>query len=715
MTRKDPLTWNTIALGYTKQKLHTLLFMSLAAFKKPYCRTFHGHIKEDPYHWLRSANWTEVMRDPSKLEPQIRAYLEAENKNADTTLTSLDSLKKELFDEIKGRIKEDDTSPPTKDGPYEYYTRYVKGAEYLQVIRRPVSQQEQEQILHDGNQAAKEHSYYSFTTEHSPNHALMMLIEDTTGSEECRIRFKNIERGNFLEDLIQGTSGDVEWSQSAKAVYYTRLDQNYRAKTLYRHILGTNAEEDTLVFEETRETFQLSLSKTRSERFIEIISGDSAQNEVWLIDAHNDSATPWLVEPAHEDMRYSLEEQNGQLFILTNAGEATDFKIVHTTIDHPGMTHWKDWLPHKLGRRIAGLDCFQDFITWIETEQALPKIQVYNLQTKQTHTITQDGPAFALGMGGTVEFKSEWTRYSYESPTTPCLQYDYNMRTRERRLIKVQEIPSGHKPKHYICERFFAEGHDGAQIPITVLRHKETKLTGATPLFLTGYGSYGISRSASFSISKLSLAQRGFICATAHVRGGMEMGYAWYDKGRRTYKNNTFMDFISCAEHLIDKEYTAKGEIAIQGGSAGGMLVTAATNMRPDLWRAVCADVPFVDVLETILDPGLPLTPGEWSEWGNPIQDKEAYETILSYSPIDNVKAQNYPHIFVTAGVSDPRVTYWEPAKYVATLRERRLNDNLLLLKTNMKGGHFGQSGRWESLQEIAEQFAFILFCFDKN
>ena len=464
------------------------------------------------------------------------------------------------------------------------------------------------------------------------------------------------------------------------------------------------------MFEEKDPGFFAGVSKTESERFILIGAGDHQTSEAYFLS--DKDAEPQLIAARSVGVEYSATDCGDKWLILTNRGDAEDFKLVEAPLGNPSPENWKDFVPHKQGHLISAIQVFKNFFVRLERVKGLPRIVVHELSNGAEHEIAFEEQCYGLGMGGGYEFDTTEMRFSYSSPTTPSQVYDYNMADRSRVLKKEQEIPSGHDPLDYVTERVFAKASDGRQVPITLLYKAGTKLDGSAPLLLYGYGSYGLSMPASFSTTRLSLVDRGVIYAVAHIRGGMEMGYHWYREGKTINKLNTFTDFIRCAEHLIDAGYSHKGGIAAFGGSAGGMLVGAVANMRPDLFKAIVAQVPFVDVLTTMCDESLPLTPMEWPEWGNPLVDQETYDRIASYSPIDNVEAKDYPHIMVTAGLTDPRVTYWEPAKWVAKLRELKTDNNLLLLKTNMDSGHGGASGRFDSLKESALIYAFLLKVF---
>jgi oligopeptidase B len=669
----------------------------------------HGDLRIDPYHWLKDENWQQVVKDPSVLKAGIRAYLEAENAYTEAGMADTHELQAALFAEFRGRIKEDDSSVPDADGPFEYYTRYVTGGQHPVFCRRPRGT-EDEQILLDGDAEAKGKDYYKIgALSHSPDHTLIAVAEDILGSETYTIRFVPLDGGKGFADTVTGSSADIEWAEDGKTLFYTLLDDNHRPSKVMRHTLGTPQSDDVLVYEEADPGYFVGISKTESRTLILIDAHDHVTSEVRMIPAADPSAEPVLIAERDPGVEYSVSERNGDLIILTNADGAEDFKVVTTATASPGRENWRDLIPHVPGTLIIGTDVFRDYLVRLERIDALPRIVVRRWDDATEFTIRFEEEAYALGLEGGYEFATDDLRFGYSSPTTPGQVISYNMKTGERALLKQDEIPSGHDPANYVTKRLHAVAADGELIPVTILHRADIAIGAGHPTLLYGYGSYGISMPAAFGAPRLSLIDRGIVYAIAHIRGGMEKGYGWYANGRRETKKNTFTDFIAAAEMLIKDGIADPTRIAIHGGSAGGMLVGTSANMRPDLWRAVVADVPFVDVLNTMCDTSLPLTPIEWPEWGNPIEDAEAYAYIKSYSPYDNVESKDYPAILATAGLTDPRVTYWEPAKWVAKLRKLKTDYNTLLLKTNMSAGHAGAAGRFDRLEELAFNYAFIL------
>ncbi|MFT5446532.1 MAG: oligopeptidase B [Gammaproteobacteria bacterium] len=669
-----------------------------------------GRDRIDDYVWLKDESWQQVMRDPGTLRADIRHYLEAENAYTDAMLSDTKASQDALFQEFRGRIKEDDSSVPAKDGPWQYYSRFREGGQHPIECRARNAEPDNEAILLDGDKEAEGLAYFTIgDCGHSNDHSLYAWTVDDKGSEFYTLRFKDLTTGELLDDVIEHCSAGFEWAGDNQHVFYTVLDDNHRPCKVFCHELGTPCGDDVLVYDEPDSGFFLGVGLTESRRFLVIDSHDHVTSEVRLVDAMQPLSKPMVVAPREPGIEYDVSHRGGKLIILTNADGAKDFKLVQTDVATPGREHWRDFIAYRPGVLIVGFEVYENWLVRLERENALPRIVVHDLATGDEHSIAFEEDAYALGMAGSFEFETDTMRFSYSSMTTPSQVFDYRMDSRERTLRKVQEVPSGHDPAHYRTQRVMATSHDGEQVPVSILYHQDTEIDGSAPVLLYGYGSYGHAIPASFSTTRLSLVDRGFIYAIAHIRGGMERGYAWYEDGKMEHKKNTFHDFIAAAEHLISEGFTGKANIVIHGGSAGGMLVGSCVNMRPDLFRAVIAEVPFVDVLSTMCDATLPLTPPEWPEWGNPIDSEQAYDYIASYSPYDNVQAQHYPHIIVTAGLTDPRVTYWEPAKWVAKLRASKTDKNLLLLHTNMEAGHGGAAGRFERLRETAMVYAFIL------
>ncbi|MBN9434483.1 MAG: S9 family peptidase [Bosea sp.] len=679
------------------------------AARHPVRHTVHGIERVDDYAWLRADNWQEVMRDPATLAADIRGYLEAENAYTKAEMADTEALQALLFKEMRGRIKEDDSSVPAPDGPFAYATRFIEGAEQPRIVRTP-RDGGAEEVLIDVDALAKGHAYYDLGgADHSPDHALMAWSYDDKGSESYTLKVRDLATGEELSDEIETTTGGAVWSADSRTLFYTVLDDNHRPCRIYRHRVGTAASEDVLVFEETNPGYFLGIGQTQSARYLVVDSHDHETSELHVIDAEAPDAAPRLIAPRRPAEEYDLDHNGDHFYILTNADGAEDFKIVTAPVAAPGRENWTDLVPHRPGRLILGVTLFKDFMVRLEREGGLPRIVIRALASGEEHAIAFDEEAYSLGLSEGYEFDTTVLRFTYSSMTTPSRVYDYDMAARTRVLRKEQEVPSGHDASLYVTRRVFAPAHDGETVPVSLLYRKDTPLDGSAPLLLYGYGSYGITIPASFSTTRLSLVNRGIVYAIAHIRGGKDKGFRWYAEGRREKKENSFRDFIAAGEFLAKEGFTSRGRIVGWGGSAGGMLMGAVANMAPDLFGGIVAEVPFVDVLNTMLDDTLPLTPPEWPEWGNPIASEDAYRTIAAYSPYDNVAAKAYPPILAVGGLTDPRVTYWEPAKWVAKLRALKTDDALLLLKTNMDAGHGGASGRFDSLKESAFATAFVL------
>jgi oligopeptidase B len=647
------------------------------------------------------------------LDPRIRDYLDAENAYTEKIMAPVGALRRALFAEMKGRIKQDDSTVPKPDGPYGYYRRFESDGQHPVYCRIPQHREGAEERLLDGNREAQGQDFFKIAScEHSPDHRHAAYAVDLKGSEFHTIRIKDLNSGELLDDRLECAQGGVVWANDSRTLFYTVLDPQHRPSKILRHRLGTPCERDEVIYHEPDAGFFLGLDKTESRRFITISAHDHTTSEVRLIDADDPLGEPRLVAKREPGIEYEMSDHGGRFLILTNADGALDFKIVEAPLEAPGRDNWRDHVAHDPGRLILDILVFRDYLVRLERHQGLPRIVVTAFADQETHTVAFDEEAYDLAISPGYEFDSPVLRFHYSSMTTPARVYDYDMAARTRRLRKEQEVPSGHDPEAYVTRRIFAEGHDGEKVPVSLLYGRDTPLDGSAPLLLYGYGAYGHAIPAAFSPSRFSLVDRGFIYAIAHVRGGTEKGYAWYLDGKKEKKTNSFDDFISAAEALVAGRFTQAGRIAAHGGSAGGMLVGAVANKRPDLFNAVIAEVPFVDVLTTMCDAELPLTPPEWPEWGNPIDDEAAYRTIASYSPYDNVEAKAYPHILATAGLTDPRVTYWEPAKWVAKLRAMKSDANFLLLKTNMTAGHAGAAGRFDKLEEVALVYAFTLQVF---
>lgn len=682
--------------------------------RRPTERTVHGIPLSDDYAWLRADNWREVMRDPALLDADIRAWLEAENAYADAFFAPFAEARAKLVAEMRGRIKEDDSSVPAPDGPFAYYSRHRDGGQHPLFCRKRLPEGA-EQIVLDGDIEAEGKAYFHFGHwRHTADHGRLAWSADTAGAELFGIRIRDLATGADLPDLIAETTGDLLWSADGEVLYYIRRDAEHRPSKVFRHRVGTDPADDVLIYEEPDKGFFVSLGETHSRRFGLIACGDHETSEVHLLDLVQAQPAPRLVAARTPGVRYDVEHHpvlDGEdaLVLLTNADGAEDFKLVTAPVAAPGRENWRDLVPHRDGRMILSHTVFAGHLARLEREAGLPRIVIRALADGAEHAIAFDEEAYALGLDPGFAFDTTQVRFTYASMTTPAQVWDYDMASRTRTLLKRQEVPSGHDPADYVTKRLYAPAADGETVPVSLLYRKGTPLDGSAPVLLYGYGAYGITIPAGFSTSRLSLVDRGFIYAIAHVRGGTDKGWRWYADGKLTKKTNTFTDFIAAAEHLVAHGLTRPGRLVAQGGSAGGMLMGAIANMRPDLFGGIVAEVPFVDVLTTMLDDTLPLTPPEWPEWGNPIADAEAFERIRAYSPVDNVRAQDYPAIFALAGLTDPRVTYWEPAKWIARLRATGTGSAPILLRTNMDAGHGGAAGRFDRLDEVALVYLFAL------
>ncbi len=679
------------------------------AEKRPSTYTHHGIVRTDDYAWLRADNWREVMHDPSVLAADIRAYLEAENDYAAAATADVEDLRQTLFGEMRGRIKEDDSSVPMPDGDYAYATRFEEGGEHPLVVRTRRDGSD-EKVLLDAHAMSEGLAYFRLGHfAHSNDHRRLAYSVDDKGAEYFTIHVRDTETGADLADRIEGTTGDAVWASDGNTFFYVWVDENHRPARVFRHAVGTEQSADVVVYEDRHPGYFIGIGETQSRRFVTIATHDHETSELRVLDAGRPDDTPRLIARRRKAEEYHLDHGDDRFFLLTNADGAEDFKIVTAPLTKPGRRAWRDLIPHVPGRLILNFTVYKDFLVRLEREGSLPRVVIRHLATGEEHAIAFDEEAYSLGVLDGFEFDTTVLRFTYSSMTTPTRVYDYDMATRERVLRKEDEIPSGHNPADYVTRRVFAPTQDGETVPVSLLYRKGTRLDGSAPALLYGYGSYGMTIPAAFSVSRLSLVDRGFVYAIAHIRGGKARGYRWYADGRREKKVNTFNDFIAAAGYLIQEKFTAEERIVGWGGSAGGLLIGAVTNMAPELFGGMIAEVPFVDTLNTMLDDTLPLTPPEWPEWGNPIESEEDYRVIAAYSPYDNVTARAYPAILALGGISDPRVTYWEPAKWIAKLRALRTNDKLTILRTNMDAGHGGASGRFDRLHETAFAMAFAL------
>ncbi|TCU27674.1 oligopeptidase B [Rhizobium azibense] len=685
-----------------------------SATKKPVSDTRHGITRSDDYAWLRADNWQAMFKDPSLLDPEIRRHLEAENAYMNAAMEDTKPLQKTLFAEMRGRIKEDDSSVPMKDGAHAYGTFFVTGGEQPRYFRIPRDGDFKDEtirtVLLNGDKEAVGKSYFRLAgLDHSTDHSRAIWGYDDKGSEFFTLKVRDLATGADMPDVIENTGGGGVWAPDGRSFFYSALDENHRPSKVFHHIIGTPQSQDRLVYEEKDAGFFMSVGGSLLDDFIFIDIHDHETSEYRLLSTKDLAAEPKLVARRQEGIEYTLTEGGDVFYILTNDGGAKDFKIMEAPVDNPGKENWREVVPHKPGTLIINHMAYARHLLWLERKDGLPQIIIRDRKTGEEHAIAFAEEAYSLGLQGAAEYDTDVIRFSYSSMTTPSQLYDYNMMTRERTLLKTQEVPSGHNPDDYVTRRVFAPAWDGEQVPVTLLYRKDTPLDGSAPCLLYGYGAYGISIPAGFNTNCLSLADRGFVYAIAHIRGGKDKGFAWYENGKMAFKTNTFKDFIAAADYLNQQKFTSYAKIVAEGGSAGGMLMGAIANMAPEKFAGIIAAVPFVDVLNTMLDDSLPLTPPEWPEWGNPIERREDYEQIASYSPYDNISERAYPPILALGGLTDPRVTYWEPAKWVAKLRDKSTSAAPVLLKTNMDAGHGGAAGRFQRLEEIAFEYAFAL------
>jgi oligopeptidase B len=662
----------------------------------PRLETVHGELRVDDYFWLRDRG-----------DPEVVAYLEAENRYTAGIMRDTEGLQERLYQEMRQRIKETDLSVPERLDDYVYYSRTEAGGQYPIFCRRH-GELGDEEILLDQNPLAAGHGYFRLgASAVSPDHRLLAYSVDTSGAEEFTLFIKDLGTGALFPESIVSTSHDVAWANDSRTLFYTALDRAHRPCRLYRHLVGTNPAEDVLVYFEPDESFFLDISRTRSRAYLLLDISSHSTSEVRFVSADRPEDSFRIVQPREPGIEYTVSH-NGDRFFITTNDAAPNFRLVQAPVATPGREHWSPVLPYRPEVKLDTTDAFKKHLVVYERAAGFRQIRVLDLAAGEEHLISFPEPVYTVRAHANPEFDTTLLRFTYSSLVTPSSVVDYDMAGRTWTVRKQTEVLGGYDPSLYRSERRSATAPDGTAVPISLVYRIPLQHEGQRPLLLNAYGAYGMSYDPTFSSNTLSLLDRGFVVAIAHVRGGEEMGRPWYEGGRRLNKRNSFTDFIAAAEYLIDKGYSSADRLVIRGGSAGGLLMGAVTNMRPELFRAVLAEVPFVDVVNTMLDASLPLTVIEYDEWGNP-NDRAAYEYIRSYSPYDNVEARHYPHMLVTAGLNDPRVAYWEPAKWTAKLRAKKTDDNRLLLRTNMGAGHRGASGRYDYLREIAFKYAFVL------
>ena len=673
------------------------------AIKKPQLLEIHGHQRQDPYYWMNDRENQEVID-----------YLNAENTYLKEVMKPTEGLQKQLFEEMKGRIKEQDESVPYFKSGYFWYSRFEKGSEYPVYCRKFGSLEAAEEIILDVNILAEGKSYFQVgQATCSTNQQLLAFAADEVGRRIYTIHFKNLATQEILKDQIPGVTGNFVWAADQQSIFYSKQDpETLRSYQIFKHILGTPTTQDLLIYEELDEEFSCMVHKTKSEKFILIHSESTISSEVRFIQADQPTASPQMLQPRIAHLEYAADHYGDYFYIRTN-DQAQNFKLVKAPIANPSRENWIDVVPDRPEVLLEDFDLFSKYLVTQERSNGLTQIRIQPWEG-EGHSLAFEDETYTAYVGTNPEFDTDVLRFGYNSLVSPSSIYDYHMVTRQKSLLKQQEVVGGHEPSDYHSERIWAKAADGVLVPISLVYQKSTfSKTGKNPVLLYAYGSYGYSMDAYFTSNRLSLLQRGFVFAIAHIRGGEDLGRVWYEDGKLLKKKNTFTDFIACAEHLVQQEYTSPAHLYAMGGSAGGLLMGAVINMRPDLFNGVIANVPFVDVVTTMLDESIPLTTGEFQEWGNP-KDKEFYDYMLSYSPYDNVTAKVYPNLLVTSGLHDSQVQYWEPTKWVAKLRDLKTDQNLVLLFTNMEAGHGGASGRFNPLKEIALEYAFLLLLEEK-
>ncbi len=684
----------------------TLMFVSIGASadqnppqapQRPHDIKEVGHSRNDPFFWLRDKN-----------DPAVLKYLDAENKFTQQALKSTENLQQSLYQEMRGRIKEEDVSVPEKIDDYYYYSRTEAGKQYAIQCRKKGSLDAKEEVILDENELAKGLKYFQIGgLSVSPDHKLLAYSSDTNGSEAFVLRIKSLETGKLLPEVIKNCGDSLAWANDNKTLFYSQLDDARRPYKALKHVLGTQVSQDPTVYEEKDERFFLAISKSRNQKYIFVSVESELSSEARFLDADRPDDSLTLIRPREKDLLYYVENHGDRFFIVTNEN-AKNFKIVETPVASPGKESWKDFIPYDPQIKIDGVDAFENYLVISARLNGLPAIRIYDLKSGALRDVPFQEPAYDLSLDRNPTFDTDSVRIRYSSFVTPDSVIEVNMVTGEKNVLKEKSVLGGFDKNNYQMERIFAKADDGVEVPISLVYKKTFKKDGTAPLLLYGYGAYGVCTDADFSSNVVSLLDRGFVFAIAHIRGGGELGRGWYEDGKLLNKKNTFTDFIRCAEYLVDQGYAARKRVAILGGSAGGLLMGAVTNMRPDLFTTVIAAVPFVDLLNTMSDPSLPLTVTEYEEWGNP-EDPKYFDYMASYSPYDNVTDQQYPNLLVTAGLNDPRVSYWEPAKWVAKQRALKTQGRVLLLKTNMGAGHHGDSGRFDRLKETALEYAFAV------
>ncbi|MEN8964671.1 MAG: S9 family peptidase [Polaribacter sp.] len=681
------------------------------AKKQPTKLEMHGDVRIDNYFWMRLSDAQKLAEVKDEQTKEVIDYLDAENAYYDDVTAYSKNFEEKLFEEMKGRIKEDDASVPYKNNGYYYITRYEKGMQYPIYSRKRETLDTEEQILFNVNDMAKEYDYYQLGGLNvSPDNKLAVFATDTVSRRQYFLRIKNLETGNIYTDIINNTTGGSVWANDNKTIFYTKKDPiTLRSEKIFRHVLGTPTSEDVEVYHEKDETFGVYVTKSKSKKYIIIGSYSTVSTEAQFLDADNPTGSLQMIQPRERDLEYSVSHFGDHFYILTNKDEATNFKLMKTPVSAPTKNNWVDVIPHREDTLLEDFSIFKEYLVLEERTDGLSKVRIKRWDAKEDYYLPFNEETYSVGVYSNPDFDTNTLRYSYNSFTTPASVIDFNMADKSKEVKKEQEVLGGKFDKNnYKSERVWATVRDGKKVAISLVYHKDTQLTSQTPLLQYAYGSYGYTIPDGFSTTRLSLLDRGFVYALAHIRGSQYLGRDWYEDGKMLHKKNTFTDFVDCSKFLIDNNYTSPKHLYAMGGSAGGLLMGAVVNMNPELYNGIIAAVPFVDVVSTMIDDSIPLTTGEYDEWGNP-NNKEYYDYIKSYSPYDQVTSKAYPNMLVTTGFHDSQVQYWEPAKWVAKLRDLKTDNNILLLHTNMEAGHGGASGRFDALKETAKDYTFFL------
>ncbi|MFE8424052.1 S9 family peptidase [Tenacibaculum sp. ZH5_bin.1] len=681
------------------------------AEKQPTKLEKHGDIRTDDYFWMRLTDAQKNTEVKDEQTQKVYDYLNAENAYYEEMTKETKEFQEELFQEMKGRIKEDDESVPYKKDGYFYITRYEKGQQYPIYSRKKETLEAEEEIMFNVNNEAKGYDYFQLGGLNvSPDNKMTAFATDTVSRRQYFIRIKNLETGKIYKDIIENTTGGSVWANDNKTLFYAKKDPvTLRSSKIYKHTLGSDASLDELVYEEKDDTFGAFVTKSKSKDYIIIGSYSTVSTEYHVLDANNPDGELQIIQPRERDLEYEVAHYGDHFYIKTNKDGATNFKLMKTPVDKPGKENWVDVIPHREDTLFEDFSIFKDYLVLEERNEGLNKIRIKRWDGTEDYYLPFEEETYSAGVYGNPEFDTEVIRYSYNSMTTPSSVIDFNMKDRSKEVKKEQEVLGGKFDKNnYVSKRIWVPARDGKKVALSIVHHKDTKLDKNTPILQYAYGSYGYTINDGFSTTRLSLLDRGFVYALAHIRGSQYLGREWYEDGKMLNKKNTFTDFIDCSKYLIDNGYTSPEHLYAMGGSAGGLLMGAIVNMNPELYNGIIAAVPFVDVISTMLDDSIPLTTGEYDEWGNP-NNKEYYDYIKSYSPYDQVEAKAYPNMLVTTGLHDSQVQYWEPAKWVAKLRELKTDNNMLFLHTNMEAGHGGASGRFDALKETAEEYTFFL------